>query len=152
MEYKKATIHDLEDLVSSRLQVLKTVFSLSEDTDMSEVKSATEEYYKWAVESKEHTAILVYDNDKVIAAGDICYYKVMPMEYDTSGKKAYIMNIYTDEKYRGNGIAKKVVKLLLEDAKANGVHSVSLSTTEMGRGVYESCGFELVDDVMEITL
>jgi len=139
--YKKATPEDVDALVAVRLQVLRTVFKLNENADLTDVEKATYDYYKVALLDGSHTAYLVFDEDCVIGVGGICYFQVMPMPYDPSGKRAYIMNVYTDEKYRGNGIAGKVVNLLIEDSKSHGVTHMSLSSTEMGRPLYEKFGF-----------
>ena len=146
--YKKATVDDLKELVLNRLLVLRTVFNLDEDTDMSAVESATQEYYANVLSNGSHTAYLVYAAGKVIGVGDICYYQVMPMSYDPSGMRAYIMNMYTAPEHRSNGIAVNVVNLLLEDAKSRGITVISLSSTEMGKAVYKKCGFVFEDGAM----
>ena len=146
--YKRATVEDIADLVLSRLQVLKTVFHLNETANMEQIKEASLAYYKEALANETHTAYLVYDGESVIGAGGICYYEVMPMPYNTSGKRAYIMNMYTAEQYRRRGIAGKVLDLLLADAKQKGVLQVSLSATELGKPVYKKRGFFANKDAM----
>lgn len=53
------------------------------------------EYYKSALEIGEHIAYLVYDNETSIGAGGVSFYQVMPTYHNPTGKKAYIMNMYT---------------------------------------------------------
>ena len=139
--YKKATVEDIEDLVSSRIQVLRTVFHIDEAENMAEIGEASFQYYAKALSDGSHTAYLVYVGDQVIGTGGICYDRVMPMPYNHSGNRGYIMNMYTDKAYRGRGIAGKVLELLLADARERGIFRVSLSATEQGRPVYERYGF-----------
>lgn len=42
---KRARIEDLETLLSWRMEVLREVFDIDEDTDMSELEESSREYY-----------------------------------------------------------------------------------------------------------
>ena len=55
-EYKKATIADIDELVRTRIIVLRTANKLSNDVDMSLVEKESYEYYKNALETGEHIA------------------------------------------------------------------------------------------------
>ena len=57
-EYKKATIADIDELVRTRIIVLRTANKLSNDVDMSLVEKESYEYYKNALETGEHIAYL----------------------------------------------------------------------------------------------
>lgn len=102
-EYKKATIADIDELVRTRIIVLRTANKLSNDVDMSLVEKESYEYYKKALETGEHIAYLVYDNETFIGAGGVSFYQVMPTYHNPTGKKAYIMNMYTASAYRRQG-------------------------------------------------
>ena len=104
-EYKKATIADIDELVKTRIIVLRAANKLSNDVDMSLVEKESYEYYKSALEIGEHIAYLVYDNENLIGAGGVSFYQVMPTYHNPTGKKAYIMNMYTASEYRRQGIA-----------------------------------------------
>ena len=99
-KYKKATIADIDELVKTRIIVLRAANKLSNDVDMSLVEKESYEYYKSALETGEHVAYLVYDNETLIGAGGVSFYKVMPTYHNPTGKKAYIMNMYTAPEYR----------------------------------------------------
>lgn len=74
----------------------------------------------------------------------------MPTYHNPSGKKAYIMNMYTDIKYRRNGIALKLLDMLVEAAKNKGITAISLEATDMGRPLYEKYGFTKMNSEMEL--
>ena len=149
-EYKKATIQDIEELVRTRIIVLRAANKLSDDVDMSLVEKESYDYYKRALESGEHIAYLVYDNDKFIGAGGVSFYQVMPTYHNPSGKKAYIMNMYTSPDYRRRGIAFNTLDMLVKDAKAQGITQIALEATDMGRPLYEKYGFVKMQDEMEL--
>ena len=149
-EYKKATIEDINELVRTRIIVLRAVNKLSDDVDMSVVEKESYEYYKRALETGEHITYLVYDNGTFIGAGGVSFYQVMPTYHNTTGKKAYIMNMYTAPEYRRKEIAIHTLDLLVKDAREQGASQITLEATEMGRSLYEKYGFVKMEDEMEL--
>lgn len=149
-DYRKATIADINELVSTRIQVLCAANKLSEDTDMSQVERESYEYYKHALTTGEHIAYLVYDEGKFIGAGGVSFYQVMPTYHNPGGKKAYIMNMYTSPQYRRQGIAMWTLALLVKAAKEKGIPQISLEATEAGRPLYERFGFVDMENEMEL--
>ena len=65
------------------------------------------------------------------------FYQVMSTYHNPTGKKAYIMNMYTAPEYRRQGIAINTLDLLVKDAKEQGVLQIALEATYMGRPLYE---------------
>lgn len=149
-KYKKATIADIDELVRTRIIVLRAANKLSNDVDMSLVEKESYEYYKSALETGEHVAYLVYDNETFIGTGGVSFYQVMPTYHNPTGKKAYIMNMYTASEYRRQGIAFHTLDLLVKDVRKQGVSQITLEATEMGRPLYEKYGFVKMEDEMEL--
>lgn len=150
LTYKKATIQDIDLLTKSRIEVLRAANQLPDDVDMSEVEIQSYDYYKKALSDGTHTAYLVFDGDRFVGAGGISYFRVMPTYHNTSGRKAYIMNMYTNPGYRRKGIACKTLELLVADAKEKGITAISLEATDMGRALYEKYGFVKMNHEMEL--
>ena len=150
MDYKFATLEDIEVLTSSRVEVLRAANKLSDSVDMSQVEKESFEYYKKALADGSHVAILVMDGDVVVGAGGISYYTVMPTFHNPTGKKAYVMNMYTRPDYRRQGIAMETLDLLIKDAKEKGIQEITLEATDMGKPLYEKYGFTIMKSEMEL--
>ncbi len=150
LNYKKATIADLEILTETRIEVLRAANKLSDDVDMREVKKQTLEYYKNALKDDSHSAYLVFDGETFVGAGAVSYFQVMPTFHNPTGKKAYIMNMYTKPSYRRQGIAFKILDLLVTEAKVKGITVISLEATQMGKPLYTKYGFVKMNDEMEL--
>ncbi|MDY3854598.1 MAG: GNAT family N-acetyltransferase [Butyribacter sp.] len=151
-EYKRAAIEDIDELVRTRIIVLRAANKLSDDVDMSVVETESRAYYEEALISGEHIAYLVYDNDRFIGAGGVSFYQVMPTYHNPNGKKAYIMNMYTAPEYRRQGIAFHTLDLLVKDVKEQCVSQVGLEATDMGMPLYDKYGFKKLDSEMEYKL
>ena len=108
----------------------------------------TEKFFK----SGEQTTILAYDGEWAIGCATICYITVMPTFDHPTGKRAHLMNVYTNEKYRRQGIAKQMVTMLLDEAKEKGVTYISLDTTKSGEPLYKALGFDHSAETMGLDL
>ena len=152
MEFRKATAEDIDLLVRTRIEVLRAANGLADSADMSEVEKQSRAYYGKALADGTHTALLVSDHGQFIGAGGISYSRVMPTYHNPTGRKGYIMNMYTRPEYRRKGIAFHTLDLLIQDAREKGLASVSLEATEAGRPLYEKYGFSGMKDEMELIL
>lgn len=150
LEYRKATLKDLDMLTKTRIEVLRAANQLSDDIDMSEVKYESKKYYQTSLKDGSHTAYLVFCGGKFVGAGGVSYYNVMPTYHNHTGRKAYIMNMYTKPEYRRKGIALKTLELLVKDARGKGITNISLEATDMGRPLYEKFGFVAMESEMKL--
>lgn len=148
--YKKADIENIDELVRTRLIVLRGANKLSEEADMKLVEEESYAYYRRALSTGEHIAYLIYDKKTFIGAGGVSFYQVMPTYHNPSGRKAYIMNMYTAPQYRRQGIAYEMLNRLVRDIRARGVTQIALEATDMGRPLYEKYGFVQAGSEMEL--
>ena len=103
-------------------------------------------------EDGNQTTILAMDGRKVVGCASVSYIEVMPTFAHPTGKRGHIMNVYTKKDYRGQGIARHMMELLINEAKLRGVTELSLDTTESGRALYHACGFNESKECMVLTI
>lgn len=149
--YKLASLDDIELLVKSRIIVLREANNLDDSADMSELEAQSYDYYRQAIPSGEHIAYLIFDDYKFIGCGGVSFFRVMPTCHNPTGKKAYLMNIYTAPEYRRKGIAYKTLDLLIKSAKEQGINHITLEATAMGQPMYEKYGFTKMNNEMELS-
>lgn len=151
-QYKRANENDIDVLTQFRVKVLRAANLLDDSTDMSQVEKESYAYYKEALANGSHIAYLVYDGQEIIGSGGVSFYQVMPTYHNPTGRKAYIMNMYTHPNYRRKGIAYKTLDLLVTETKKLGITSISLDATAMGRPLYQAYGFQPMPNEMELEL
>ena len=149
LKYKRATLEDIDILTETRIEVLGAANKLSADTDMSEVKRQSYNYYQKALCDGSHIAYLVFDENRFVGAGGVSFFQVMPTYHNPNGKKAYIMNMYTRPGYRRRGIASLMLECLMKEIRSRGITKVTLEATDAGRPLYEKYGFISMKDEME---
>ena len=138
IEYRIATKEDMELLMDSRQEMLRVVNHLSAgETFSDELLAYSREYF----ENGDQTTVLALDGERVIGCATLCYIRMMPTYSHPAGKRAHLMNVYTAEAFRRQGIAERMVTMLIEGAWDRGVTEISLDATEMGRPLYEKLGF-----------
>lgn len=150
LTYKRTTLEDIDLLTKTRIEVLRAANQLSDAADMSEVERESYNYYQRALCDGSHIAYLVFDGNRFVGSGGVSFFQVMPTYHNPSGKKAYIMNMYTKPEYRRKGIAIKTLDLLIRDIRKMGITAISLEATDMGRPLYEKYGFVKMDHEMEL--
>ncbi len=138
VEIVRATELDIEDLMAVRLEMLRIVNELAPDYTFDDTLcSCSRDYFL----TGDQTTVLAKDGDKVVGCASISYIRVMPTFEHPTGKRAHLMNVYTNQSYRRQGIARKMIQLLIDEAKERGCTEISLDATEAGRPLYESIGF-----------
>ncbi|WP_320962045.1 GNAT family N-acetyltransferase [Hungatella effluvii] len=148
--YRRAGSHDRELLTRLRLEVLRAANGLEEDVDLSQTELESRRYYETCFPEDSHAAWLVFDGEEVVGTGAVSFYQVMPTYHNPSGKKAYIMNMYTRPDYRRRGIAHRVLELLTAEAEMRQIDAVTLEATAAGRPLYDAFGFTAMRDEMEL--
>lgn len=145
MEYRIASGGDIERLIQSRTDTLRAVNRLGPDYRFSEeFLNASRRYF---LEGKQ-TSVLAMDGDRVVGCATMCYMELMPTFSHPSGRRAHLMNVYTDAERRRQGIAYRMVSMLIEEAWSRGVTEISLDATESGRPLYRKLGFRNSDECM----
>ena len=148
IEYKIATNEDIELLMSSRLEMLRIVNNLSDDYVFPDlIVNESRDYFL----SGDQTTVLALDGDNVVGCASMSYMRIMPTFSHPTGKRAHLMNVYTRNEYRRQGIARKMVQMLIDDAWNRGATEISLDATTMGRPLYESLGFTDSKECMVLT-
>jgi len=147
--YRKTTNADMKILMKLRLEMLREVNGLSGEYEYDEnFISESRRYF----ESGEQTTVIASDGETLVGCASLSYTWIMPTFSHPTGNRAHLMNVYTRADYRRRGISKKMVEILIDEAKENGVTEISLDATEMGRPLYESLGFKASDSCMVMDL
>ena len=147
--YRKTTKADMKILMKLRLEMLREVNGLSGEYEYDENFIFESRRY---FESGEQTTVIASDGETLVGCASLSYTWIMPTFSHPTGNRAHLMNVYTRADYRRRGISKKMVEILIDEAKRNGVTEISLDATEMGRPLYESLGFKASDSYMVMDL
>ena len=149
MEYRVTDANDIDMLMDVRLSMLRIVNDLPADYVFDdELVVSSRRYFL----EGDQTTVVAVDDGRCVACASMSYIEIMPTFSHPSGKRAHLMNVYTEKDYRRRGIARQLVNMLIGDARAHGATEISLDATESGRPLYESVGFKASEECMVIDI
>jgi len=138
---RKANLDDVEKLIDFRIKFLKEIQDPPSDTEMKAFKKTLRNFFIDKMKSNDFIAWLAEFDNIIIASSGLSFLHKPPHFINTTGKSAYIMNMYTNPEWRRKGIGGVLLEKLFEEIKKQGIQSVSLHATPSGRPLYEKYGF-----------
>jgi len=146
MHYRKATVDDIPEMVRLRIMFLTEV--TQQNDAGAEIAQGLELYFTRHLPDGDYVNWLALDDEVIVSTGGICFYTIPPNFANTTGDRAYILNVYTLPAYRLRGISKQLFGLLMQEATDRNVTQISLHTTADGMGLYEQFGFTPTENEM----
>ncbi|WP_047981168.1 GNAT family N-acetyltransferase [Ornithinibacillus contaminans] len=148
MNCRKATVEDVEQLVEIRKK------QLIDEGIEPVITIDTELYHFFDQKLRDGSLVqwIVENNEKIITTGAIVVYDFPPTYTNKNGKKGYITNMFTEQAYRGQGFATKLLTKLVQEAKQRDINKLWLGASTLGRPVYAKFGFIASDEWMELNI
>lgn len=112
-------------------------------------------YAAWVrgkLEAGEYLGLLALTGEAIVAGAGLLLLDWGPTRGNPNPLRVRLVNVWTHENYRRQGLARRLVTGLLAEAKARGIGLVSLSSTGMGRPLYEELGFQAYPHEMLLKL
>ena len=141
MKFEKATAQDTGMLTELRIAYLQEDLGEIGDADLKLIESLLPGYYEKHLNRDLMVYVVRNEKDIVSCAFLLIVEKPMSPSFIT-GKTGTVLNVYTKPEYRKKGYAKKLMNMMLEDAKAENVSNIELKATEDGYSLYRSVGFD----------
>jgi GNAT superfamily N-acetyltransferase len=143
---REATPKDVEEILRHRR-------GMYEDMDYKDARaleamvSTTEPYLLEALTDGSFRGWLASAGGRVVGGGGIVISPWPSHPYDLECRKATILNMYVDPEYRRRGIARQLMKTMIEWCRKEGFATVSLHASKHGRPLYEALGFEPTNEM-----
>lgn len=150
-ECKEATIKDLDTITHLRIEFLRLANNFSLDKDMSDVEKVSESFI-CNLFQRITTSVILYLTTIISLHTEMWVFIVLCLLAIIRQEEKHIMNLYTDPKYRKQGIATKILDIIKE-VNSRKIKIITLEATDMGKPLYEKYGFKHLKDEMvyEIT-
>lgn len=141
MIFDKATKKDIGVLTELRILYLQEDLGAISDENLELMQATLPSYYEKHLNKDLIVYVAKDEMDIVSCAFLLIVEKPMSPSFIT-GKTGTVLNVYTKSEYRKRGCAKKLITMMLEDAKVEGVSVIELKATEDGYSLYKLVGFE----------
>lgn len=137
MNYRKASIEDVNQLVELRKKQLIDEGCYSENN----IDDELENYFFSSINNENLIVWIATEDEHIIGTCGVCFFQYPPSFSNITGKIAYITNVYTRNEYRKQGIATKLIELIIEEIKNKGCKFARLHASSQGKKIYEKIGF-----------
>ena len=145
----------LDAALRIRLDCLRAVDHLPRAHEFApEFIAATREFLR----SADQITLLAMDGggspagDIPVACATLCFKNCIPTLGHPTGKRGHIMNVYTAEGYRRQGIARQLMLALHDEAARLGMTEITLDATDVGHRLYTALGYQASDECMYFDL
>ena len=142
--YKKLTEEELETFIDIRIRQLTEEYT-SEGGKVPEnvgLKSALLDYYRKHMSDGTFVSWLAMDGNAIVGTSGMSFVEKPPYFTCPSGKLGLLSSMYTTPNYRRMGIAKELLRRVVEEARAYGCGSVHITASDMGVKLYTAYGFK----------
>lgn len=88
-----------------------------------------------------HRAWLAEADGEAVACVALVWWVMAPNPDEHQRKRGFVTSVYTRPAYRRQGVARQLMTMLIDHARAEGVQRLILWSSDMGRPLYEDLGF-----------
>lgn len=148
IEYRKLGKNDLDEFIRIRIGQLREE-GATEDIDL---KPALLDYYNRHMADGTFVSYIAVDGDKIVGTSGMSFVEKPPYFGCPSGKLGLLSSMYTDNNYRRQGIAKKLLSMVVDEARAYGCGVVQITASDMGVLLYSNFGFVKNGNFMQYKL
>ena len=134
-----------------RKELFLELGEVSNEMDISELKSATEQYYLSHI-NKDLLCWGLYQEGKIVAIGSLCLFSRIPYQENLRGTEGYILNIYTSVHFRKRGFASQILDTIMAHSRQHHIKRLWLSSSEQGKHLYARKEFIKKENEMELFL
>jgi GNAT superfamily N-acetyltransferase len=140
MEFDRAVIEEIGQLVNLRMAYLYDNFDEISETQKMSIEKELPEYFLRHL-GKDMMAFVARDNGKIIATAMIVIVEKPANPRFITGRIGEVLSVYTYPEYRRQGIGKQLMTMLLSYAKEQKLDIVELKATQLGYPLYKQMGF-----------
>jgi len=138
---RRATLQDVEALVSLRLKLQQESGHLTEVQALADLRQATHQYLLEALPTEAFLVWVAEASGHIVATSGLIFFQKPPSESNLSGMEAYILNMYTLPQWRGQGIATTLLHTSRTDTLFPYTTLFRSYATHDGKPLYEKAGF-----------
>ena len=146
--YRKLTENDLETFINMRINQLREEGA----TDEMDLSPALMDYYQRHLAKGTFVSWLAMDGDKIIGTSGMSFVEKPPYFGCPTGRIGLLSSMYTNPDYRRQGIARELLRRVVEEARAYGCGTVQITASDMGVLLYSDFGFVKNKNFMQYKL
>lgn len=148
VKFKKLSMDELDTFIEMRINQLKEE-GATEDVDL---KPLLYNYYTKHLADGTFVSWLAIDENRIVGTSGMSFIEKPPYFGCSTGKIGLLSSMYTVKEYRRQGIAKKLLSMVINEAREYGCKIVQITASDMGVLLYSDFGFVKNNNFMQYKL
>ena len=148
VEYRRLTDKELDTFIEMRINQLREE-GAKENIDL---RPALKDYYNRHIREGTFVSWLAVDGDKIIGTSGMSFVEKPPYFGCPNGKIGLLSSMFTNPDYRRKGIAKELLRRVVEEARKYGCGTIQITASDMGVKLYTAYGFVRNGNFMQYKL
>lgn len=148
VSYRRMEAEDVEQFIALRISQLREE-GATEDLNLV---PALEDYYHRHMADGTFVSWLAVKDQRIVGTSGMSFVEKPPYFGCPTGRIGLLSSMYTDPEYRRMGIAKELLRRVVEEARAYGCGAVQITASDMGVLLYTDFGFVKNGNFMQYKL
>jgi GNAT superfamily N-acetyltransferase len=143
---RQATTDDIPHLVTHREEMFRDMGIAAKFDDM---RPAFDRWLRHAIPAKTYLGWLAEADNGAVAGGSgliVIPWPPGPMSMDP--RCGFVFNVYTHPSHRQRGLARRMMEVMHQWCRGEGIERVVLNASTFGHPLYESMGYVVADEPM----
>lgn len=145
-DIRPATEEDLDVVLYHRRRMFEDMGFTDAEALRAMLLSSTELLRRGLMDGT-YRGWLVESGGAVVAGGGVIVLEFQPHPIDPRPRRAWVVNMFTEKAHRRRGLARRLMEIMLEWCRAEGMGHLYLHASDEGRPLYESLGFEPTNEM-----
>ena len=141
LHIRQATQDDIAEILRQRRGMYEDM-GYKDAVAISGMISTSEPYLTAALANGSFRSWLVLKETRTVGGGAVLIAPWPSHPYDLECRRATILNVYVYPEFRRKGVARELMRTMIDWCREQGFAAVYLHSSEDGRPLYEALGFE----------
>lgn len=138
--FEQAKVSDIDELIRLRIAYMVDDFGSVSDKEREGMEKQLPDYFARKL-GTELIAFVAKENNRIVS---VAYLHIIEMPANSillNGLYGDVLSVYTEPKYRGQGLCTKLMEQLVAYGRENGLGRIDLKATAEGFPIYKKVGF-----------
>ena len=141
IQYLQAVLSDIDDLIRMRLAYIHDDFGPQTPDTEKAIESQLKDYFRIHL-GKDCFVFAAKENETIVGTAFLVIVEKPANPHFLHGKIGDVLNVYTVPEKRRQGIAGKLMKMMIEYGQKLDLDFIELKATADGYPLYKKLGFE----------
>lgn len=145
---RKALPEDLDIVLHHRREMFREM-GLNDPAAFERADAMSREFFSKALAGDRYHGWFIEDDEgKVVSGAGIILIEYHPSPVNPTTHRPWVVNVYTERAARRQGLARRLMDVLIAWTREQGYKNLFLHASNEGRPLYESLGFGATNEML----